>query len=466
MRRTLFYIPNEFFSLTESTGPLGVSIGWLLIAWMVFGVGLMIWLVRRQGWNSETASYIPVLLVVTVAIGWFLPMMQLQAADDTILGLPIRGYGMMVMLGVVAGVSMAAYRARKMGVDPEAIVSLAFWMFLIGIAGARLFYVIQNWPQFAKRPDHDHFDLWSTIKAIASVTEGGLVVYGSLIGALVAAIVFLRRRKLPVLAIGDLIVPSLLIGLSLGRIGCLLNGCCYGGLCQAESSFPAIAFPRDASPAQHKMLSEEARENSPPYARQRQSGLLHGIRIEADANLKPIIAQIDSELLKKAQNNGKTLSQGDTITQINGASVKTIDDVHSVFGGTLERPGIGPEITIETEDGKVAHWTIGKLPDKSQPVHPGQIYSSINAGLLAFFFWIYYPFRRRDGEVIGLLLVIYPITRFLLEVVRADELGRFGTSLTISQLFSIAFVVIGIGLLLFINRQPQGSALPSKPAIA
>ena len=97
MRRTLFYVPHEFFDLN------GLGFGWLLIGWIVFSICLIVWLIRQQGWNRDTRSYLPVLILVGIVFWLLLPMMELKAADESIVGLAIRGYGTMVMIGVIGG---------------------------------------------------------------------------------------------------------------------------------------------------------------------------------------------------------------------------------------------------------------------------------------------------------------------------------------------------------------------------
>ena len=83
---------------------------------------------------------------------------------------------------------------------------------------------------------------------------------------------------------------------------------------------------------------------------------------------------------------------------------------------------------------------------RSRAVHPTQIYSSINALVLCLFLWCYWYVRRNDGEVMGLMLVLYPVSRFVLELIRNDEAGQFGTELTISQWVSVLTIACGIGL--------------------
>ena len=133
---------------------------------------------------------------------------------------------------------MAMYRARQGGLDPEIILSLAIWLVVCGVIGARLFYVIEYWDEkFAGRSPRD------TLLEILNVPEGGLVIYGGFIGAAAGFVVFMRKHKLPLLAMADLVAPSFMIGLALGRIGCFLNGCCYGG----ETDWPwAVTFPNSA----------------------------------------------------------------------------------------------------------------------------------------------------------------------------------------------------------------------------
>jgi phosphatidylglycerol:prolipoprotein diacylglycerol transferase len=97
------------------------------------------------------------------------------------------------------------------------------------------------------------------------------------------------------------------------------------------------------------------------------------------------------------------------------------------------------------------------MPARSLPVHPTQLYSAIHAGLLAWFLWSWYPFRRRDGEVFALLITIYPISRFLLEIIRIDESAVFGTGLSISQNISLALLASAVGLWIYLLRKPAGN---------
>ncbi len=340
---------SELFRVPYSWGGMPIfGFGLLLLVWAVVGMSSFALTVRRHGWNADTFSLLPLLLLTGAAI------VGLPRVFPG--GLPVRGYGVMVLAGAAAGVWMATYRAQQVGLDRELIWSMAFWLFLGGMVGGRAFYVIEYW--------HDRFrsDSWrETILRVLNFPEGGLVVYGAFLGGVATVLWFLRKHRLPALATFDLIAPSMAVGLALGRIGCFLNGCCYGG----GSDLPwAVRFPPE----------------SPPYADQMASGALSAI----------------------------------------------------------------------------------DPPLSSLPVHPAQLYSAITAALIGWVLWSYYPLRRRDGQVIALMLTIYPISRFLEEIIRTDEPAVFGTGLSISQNISLALFGFGIGLWFYLSKQPARVAWAAK----
>lgn len=430
MRQTLFFIPEQLGPL-----PLFGPFGWVSIAWLLFAGGLIAWMVRREGWNAETRSYLPVAGIVWLAIAFFVPFLM-----EPKLGIPIRGYGVLLLCGVIAGVSLAAYRARQMGVDPELIFSLAFVMFITAIVGARAFYVIQYWRQDFAVPGAQ----WTTIvRDVLNVTKGGLVVYGSLIGGLIGGGWFLARRGMPVLATADIVAPCLLVGLALGRIGCLMNGCCYGGVCETDWIGPVwvgrITFPG--------VQATNPPVESPPYQQQREAGLLQGVKIGASEAGLPIVAEVAPG--SSAAKAG--LKVNDAILAINGQPVL------SEAGARRALLAAQADIVIERAGGPPVGW---KLPPRSLPVFPAQIYAAINAAILALLLWVVYPFRPRDGFIMALLLTLYPITRVLEEAIRTDEPGRFGTGLTISQLVSVGILLAVVPLWIYIFRQPASLAYP------
>ena len=137
------------------------------------------------------------------------------------------------MLGFLAGFWTATRRGRRDGFSADHILDLGFWLMLGSVVGARTLYVVSYWEEsFAGRP-------WTEI---FMVQQGGLVFYGGLIGGSLATIIYSRVRKLPLWKLADTLAPSLSLGYVFGRIGCLMNGCCYGNVCDAPW---AIRFPLD-----------------------------------------------------------------------------------------------------------------------------------------------------------------------------------------------------------------------------
>ncbi|MCE9545780.1 MAG: prolipoprotein diacylglyceryl transferase [Planctomycetia bacterium] len=437
MRQTLFYIPHALEGF-----PL---FGWglVLLVWAIASAATIAVNARRHGFGPAVRGYAPVLMLMGGAILFVLPLLE-KFEQGRPLGLPIQGYGVMLLLGVVAGVMTSVWRAPAARIDPEIVFSLAFWMFAAGILGARAFHVIEYWDQSYSQPTWQ-----ATLGAIVNIPKGGLVVYGSLIAVTLMLPVFIWRNRLPGLALCDLIAPSMVLGLALGRVGCLLNGCCYGG--PADYTW-AIRFPA----------------GSIPYDEQQRVGLLHGIRIGDDDKGHVTIHQVNTAAPREAG-----LKVGDQIAAINGRPIDSpqtarwlADEVKMLRyrGGAVDSREVaralltisGPELSIRTADGREAAWSIGKFPTRSLPIHPAQIYSSIDALLICAFLLAYYPYRRRDGEVFALLLTIYPITRFMIEILRMDEPAQFHTGLSIAQLVSLVGYVGVIALWVYLLRKPKG----------
>lgn len=418
MLQDLCHIPHQW---------LGVPVfgaGWMLILWAIISAVLLVVLWRRQGWNADTRSYLPILLLMGLLIWLVLPRLEIVAGEGPSKGLPIRGYGVMLLLGVLAGVALAVREARRVGLDPDTVVSLCFNLFVSGIIGARLFYIIEYWPQF-RRPDP-----MGTLGAILNVTQGGLVVYGSLLGALLGGLWFLRRHALPTLAVADLMAPSLAVGLALGRIGCLLNGCCYGGLCDAPWG---LTFPAE----------------SEPYKHQQSLGQLHGFQIAEDSGRHATcVMAVDPG--GPAATAG--LKSGAIVTAIDGRRVASFGVAQELLRNSLDR------LELTTDQGPVTI-RLRDLPARSRPAHPTQLYAAVGAAILCWLLWCYYPFRRRDGEVFALALTLYPVMRFLEETIRVDEPGQFRTSLSISQWISVLLLAAVVALWIYVLRQPLGSAL-------
>ncbi|MDA1213747.1 MAG: prolipoprotein diacylglyceryl transferase, partial [Planctomycetota bacterium] len=177
--------------------------------------------------------------------------------------------------------------------------------------------------------------------AFFDLPSGGIVLYGGVIGGGIAFFLFCHRKNISPLQLADVLAPSVFVGLMFGRIGCLLNGCCFGDRCELPW---AIEFAK----------------GSVPYNVLLSRGFLTG-------------------------------------------------DEANTFS-----------------------------------LHPTQVYSAVNALFLAILLTMYYPRRSRDGAVLALGWIIYPVTRFMIEFLRGDEMGKFGTSFTIAQWIGVGLFVSGL----------------------
>ncbi len=130
---------------------------------------------------------------------------------------PIYWYGVMVAASFLITVVHWSWLARREG-RPEGFGSeLGFWIMLSGILGARVAYIVANLDYFMTTP-------WEMVR----IDKGGLIWYGGFLGASLALIIFARRNKEPLMKLADFTISGVPLGHAIGRIGCFLNGCCYG----------------------------------------------------------------------------------------------------------------------------------------------------------------------------------------------------------------------------------------------
>lgn len=228
-------------------------------------------------------------------------------------------YGIMVAAGFLACVTHLTILGIRAGRSPAFGSDFAFWLMLFGIIGARLAYIVANINYYLQDP-------W----AIVRVDQGGLIYYGGFIGAFIAGIVFARIKQLSILALADYAVSALPLGHAFGRIGCFLNGCCYGSM----STLPWSVF----------------------------------------------------------QQGGRR--------------------------------------------------------------HPVQLYEALlNLAIYALLF-LAYRRRKRNGEILAIYCMIYPLGRFLLEFLRGDErLGWYG--LSYARIISLGFVAVGLAMGIMLSRSRQ-----------
>lgn len=150
--------------------------------------------------------------------------------------LPVFSYGAMIALGFMGSYFYVCRLAIRRGIDDDHITDLFLVIIVASILGARANYVITNWQEYARHPS-----------SIPKVWEGGMVFLGGFIGAMLGGFAYLRARGLPLGPYYDMFAPAVPFACALGRIGCFLNGCCFGVVCALPWG---LTFPsRDGRPS-------------------------------------------------------------------------------------------------------------------------------------------------------------------------------------------------------------------------
>ncbi|MBM4020335.1 MAG: prolipoprotein diacylglyceryl transferase [Planctomycetes bacterium] len=241
--------------------------------------------------------------------------------------LTLYGYGAMLCVGFLLAIWVAARRAKRLGQSPDVLYNAALACFFGGLVGSRFFYIVQYGEQF--------HGLWDLLR----IWEGGLTFYGGFLLAVVATVAYLKAAGLPVLFWLDIITPSVALGEAFGRLGCFLNGCCYGDVCPAGwgVAWPAGSIPWQFFADQHLAL----------------------------------------------------------------AGLGVLEDAAPAAAGAMTAA-------------LAAAW-------RPPEIYPAQLLSFVNAILLFAVLHAYFPRRRRHGQVLLLFILLYGVSRFFLEYLRADE---------------------------------------------
>jgi phosphatidylglycerol:prolipoprotein diacylglycerol transferase len=137
----------------------------------------------------------------------------------TIGPLAIHTYGLMVALGILAGVGLAEYLHRSSGGEPGRVVDMALIVVICGLIGARILFILINFRYYASNP-METIMMW----------KGGLVFYGGLLGGILALLGCIRFYRLPLWPMLDIGAAAIALGHAMGRLGCFTAGCCYGRL--------------------------------------------------------------------------------------------------------------------------------------------------------------------------------------------------------------------------------------------
>ncbi|AQT69008.1 Prolipoprotein diacylglyceryl transferase [Anaerohalosphaera lusitana] len=330
--------------------------------------------------------------------------MQPELFEIPFIHVTLKSYGLMMVIGFLVAMFVMRRMAAHQGEDPANILNVALYSLLAGVIGARLFYVVH------------HAENIDSFGEIFAVWQGGLEFLGGVLFAAAVVGSYLWFKKLNARKYGDMIAVGLMIGLAFGRIGCFLNGCCFGAITENPLG---VQFPYGSPPYQSQAYPDSDRQ-----------------RDEAVLDLPPeyyggfdehghwVPAQSD------AQKHHYYLKPKEKLTEQQQEAVK---NVYSC-----------------------------------RPVHPTQLYASANGLLLAgvlFLFWR----RFRDakpGWTFSLMLILYGTTRFVLESIRADNPFEYGwwalyKGGTVSQNIGIYMVITGLVLFYVFNRMSRSSRKPT-----
>lgn len=146
---------------------------------------------------------------------------------------PIYSYGVMLALAFIVGIFLAMQEAKKNGEDPERILDLSLYVILGALIGGRLGYILLYLDYYLKNPVR-----------ILYFRQGGLSFFGGFLIAYILCWWYVKISKISFWKYADIVAPSIAIGLVIGRIGCFLNGCCYGLVSEKYGlKFPALNMP-------------------------------------------------------------------------------------------------------------------------------------------------------------------------------------------------------------------------------
>ena len=129
----------------------------------------------------------------------------------------IYSYGVLLAAAYLVGLQFALMRARARGLDPARVMDLGIWIIVSALVGAKLMLLVVNFRQFTADP-----------RELVSLARSGGVFYGGLIAGVGVALWCIRRYRLPLWTTTDVFAPGIALGHAVGRLGCLMAGCCYG----------------------------------------------------------------------------------------------------------------------------------------------------------------------------------------------------------------------------------------------
>ena len=163
--------------------------------------------VKFFGFTFETKTF---WITMAIAVGVLLFLVAI-----TLLGVDISWYGVCFGLGFLVALALAGQLCKERDISPDFPYSLIWWVFPLSIIGARIYYLA--------------FDSGiNSVMDIIRIWDGGLAIYGGVIGGLIGLIICCLIHKVKIIKTTDVVAPLLSLGQAFGRIGCIFGNCCYG----------------------------------------------------------------------------------------------------------------------------------------------------------------------------------------------------------------------------------------------
>ena len=349
----------------------------------------------------------------------------------------IKSYGVMMCIAFLTGIWLACRRAFRSRANPDIILNAGFIALICGVAGARAMFVMHYWDtRFANQPN--------PFFAVFDIRAGGLEFWGGPLLGIPMILVYLKFfAKVSIRWYFDILIPSLAWGLAITRVGCFLNGCCWGSVCVTdaephlqEAAVPwAVSFPY-GSPAMNQQykfgqltLPKELiytleTGESMPFPR---DFIQFALKDNGETRRK-------IEALKKAKGEKAV----DQVLRFRRGKIAQVERQCALFGLTAQQ--LADLSALYT----------------SKPVHPSQLYAVVNAFLISWLLSVMFYYRKRHGVVFGWFLILYSISRVFLESIRQDNPLDIG-GITISQAISTLTFLIGVVWLAAMYRLPMTS---------
>lgn len=360
----------------------------------------------------------------------------------------IKSYGVMMMIAFLTGIWMACRRAIRSQANPDLVLSIGFIALVFGVLGARIMFVAHYWDsQFANRD-------FPWLAAI-DIRSGGLEFWGGPLLAIPAIAFYLRYiAKSSVRWYMDICAPSLAWGLAITRIGCFLNGCCWGSVCVDEHdparekpTVPwAVRFPY-GSPAmmQQFHFGQLTIPKELIVEDNGQSTVLPREWIEAAIkDQERTLEQLKSRLRSTQVAHSQSMARQDAKESLESMRLdvqkaqSALNHHYATPIGKVEKQAKLYGLTVIELQQLAEHY-------RAKPAHPTQLYEMISGMLICLFLTVLFYYRDRHGIVLGWFLMLYSISRFLLELIRQDNPLDVG-GLTISQAISIGTFIAGLAM--------------------